>query len=295
MAMTFADSILKPDTLYSGHSSTYNIVYGAQGGFMGRIGMVANDGKAYGEWIANQPYIKRNIIPIVIQAPRFFDFMPDPQGMIAAYKSLMEAQPLTIDGLQSGITVEFDETPVGNAGEMQQEPTKVNRARTELTFTFKEKAGRPIQKFLDTYIRWGIADPDTNVPLITTLFKSIDDFNGLYTPDFFSGTMLFIEPDITHRVVVDAWLCTNMIPMSAGERTGKMDRRSPGEPLEHSIQFTSITMNTEAVLRFADIVLGNITVISKIPDLDMILPVSDIDPKVQAASNAGFNVASAKG
>lgn len=294
MALTYADSILKPDTLYSQHSSTYNVVYGAQGGYLGRVGMVANDGKSYAEWIANQPYVKRNIIPILIQAPRFFDFMPDPQGMISAYKSMMEVQPLTIEGLNSEITVEFVDTPVGNAQEIQEEPAKVNRAKSDITYTYKEKAGRAIQKFWDTYIRWGIMDPDTNVPLITTLFKSIDDFNGLYTPDFYSGTMLYIEPDITHRVVVDAWLCSNMIPKGAGNRTGKMDRRSPGESLDHSIEFTSITMNTEAVLRFADIVLQNITVINKIPDLDMILPVSDIDPKVQAANNVGFNAASSK-
>lgn len=288
MAQTFVDSILTQDKLYAAHSPTYDLTYGGQHGFMSRIGMIGADGKSYGEWISSQAYVRRNIIPIMIQAPRFFELMPGTEGLIRAYKALLEEHPKTIDGLSSGLTVDTDSHPVGGAGEQQEEPTNVTRAQSQLSFTWTEKAGRAIQKFLNMIIRYGIMDPDTKRPNVASYFTSIEEVNNMYTPDFYSATMLFIEPDITHKVVNNAWLCTNMFPKSDGENVGKRDISAAGEIPEYSIEFSCITMNNEAVHRFADIVLASLTSVNKIPDLDMILPISDIDPTV-SKQDSGFN------
>lgn len=288
MAQTFVDSILKPEELYAGNSATYDISYGGQMGHLPRIGMVGPDGRSYGEWISNQAYVRRNIIPVLIQAPRFFELMPGTEGLIRACKSLIEERALSIDGLTSTLTVEVDQHPVGGAGEEQQEPTNVTRAKSTLNFTFKEVGNRSIQKFLEFWIEYGIMDPDTKRPNVASYFNSIEDINNMYTPDFYSATILFFEPDITFKTVTDAWLCTNCFPQSAGDHIGKRDIRSAGEIPEYSIEFTCLTMHTLAVQRFAEVVLQGLTKVNKIPDLDMILPVSDIDPNVKA-QDSGFN------
>ncbi|MGE3593014.1 MAG: hypothetical protein AB7G52_11070 [Arcobacter sp.] len=282
------DSVLAKDTVYAGHGPALNLTYGGQNGFMPRIGLTGPDGKSYEEWISNHAYIKKNIIPVVIRYPKFMDFMPDKEKWIATYKALIELHPLTIDGLTSGLTVEFDEHPIGGAGEMQEELTDVKRARSTVTMTFKEKAGKAIQKFLDYVIRYGMMDPDTKKPLVTRYMENIEAVGGMYTPDYYTGTVLFIEPDTTHKVVVDAWLCSNMAPKSNGDRTGKRDIRSAGEAPELSIEWTSITMNNEAVLNMADKVLKDLTIINKVPDLDLVLPSTEVDATVKAGAT-GFN------
>lgn len=288
MATTYVDSILNAGTAYSIHSPSINLDYGAQQGYMPRIGMVGLDGKSYGEWISNHAYIRRNIIPVLLQQPKFFDLMPESDQFKSTFKALMEVHPLTIEGLQSGLTVETDEHPVGAAGEQQEEVTNVTRARSQITYTFKERAGRSINKFLNMFIRYGMMDPDTKIPNIAKYISDMEEVGNMYTPDFYTATMLFIEPDITGKVVTNAWLCTNMFPKSDGEVIGKRDIRSAAEIPEYSIEFSSITMNNEGVLKLADSILSQLTVLNNIPDLDLILPVTEIDSSV-STYNTGFN------
>ena len=287
--LVYADSILQANNVYAGSSATFDLKYGGQQGFMPNIGMMGPDGKLYGEWISNHAYVKRNIIPVLLQAPRFFDFMPDGNRFISAWKALLEKHPLTIDGLSSGLKVDSDEHPIGGAGEMQEEVTNVTRERSTPSFTFQEKAGRAIQKLLGIIIRYGMMDPDTKKPLVANYFKSNNDYRSLYTPDFYTSTMLFIEPDITHRHAQNAWLCSNMFPKSDGDNTGKMDKKAGGELLSLSIEFSAITQNTDTVHRFADAVLRSMTILNKLPDIHMTLPMNDIDSKVKAQKDSGYN------
>ena len=282
------DSILAKEKVYAGHSPAANLKYGGQMGYMPRIGMVGPDGKTYEEWISNQAYVTRNIIPVVLKTPKFFKYMGDEQAWVETYKALWELHPLTITGLSSGLTVETDEHAVGGAGEMQEEVTNVTRARSSLSTTYKEKNGKAIIKYLDYLIRYGMMDPDTKKPLVSKFIKNIDEIGGMYTADFYTGTILFIEPDVTQKQVVDAWLSTNVFPKSNGERTGKRDIKSAGESPELSIEWASITMNNEAVLKLADSILAKLTILNKLPDVDMVTPSSDIDPNVSSTS-VGFN------
>jgi len=122
-----AETILNKEDIYAGHSPALDLRYGGQNGYFAKIGNVGADGKNYEEWISNQAYIQRNIIPIVLRTPKFFNYMPDPAKWVETYKALIELHPLTITGLTSGLTVETDEHAIGGAGEMQEEITKVLR------------------------------------------------------------------------------------------------------------------------------------------------------------------------
>lgn len=269
---------------------TLNIAHGGQGGAYAHIGVIGADGKNYEEWINNHAYIRKNIIAVVLSYPKFFDFMPNGDKLKEIYKAMIEVHPVSIDGLASGLTVSTDEHPIGRAGEVQEEITGVTRAKSNPSFTLKEKAGKAFQKFLDLVIRYGYMDPDTNKPLVMKYLTAADleDVGGIYTPDFYTGTVLFIEPDTTQRVVVDSWLCTNMFFKSNGDRTGKMAIQGAGETLDLTIESSAITMCNEAVQNLAKVILKSLTVIEVIPDTGMVTPVSEIDPAILAAAT-GYN------
>lgn len=282
------DAVLEKDKLYTGTSPASNLVHGGQQGYMPKIGTIAADGKVYEEWISNTAYISNNVIPVVLRTPGFFEYMDNKKQWVETYKALIELHPLTITGLTSGLTAEFDETPVGGGGEQQETLTDVKRARSSLAMTYKEKANKAITKFFDILIRYGMMDPDTKKPLVANLIKDMDKV-GIYTPDFYTGTVLFIEPDTTQKFVVDAWLRVNMMPKSNGERTGQRNMNAAGEAKELSIDWTGITMNNENVLTLAQTTLSALSVLTKVPDTDMIVPNKDgADANVNAAKT-GFN------
>jgi hypothetical protein len=208
------------------------------------------------EWVSNQAYVRRNLICILVEAPRMFQYMPDGNKWIQSLKSLVELHARSIEGFNAGLTVELDEHPVGGAGEMQQEVIDVKRTRSEPVFAFVEKYGRPIQTFLDYWIRYGLMDPDTKYALIGTVNNAPNDILA----DWYSMTCLFIEPDPTHKKVIQSWLTTNMFPKSNGEIVGKRDLTAASEVLNLSVEFTGLTQYGIGVNQFAQKVLSNITI-----------------------------------
>jgi hypothetical protein len=283
------DGILGKDKVYAGHSPAINLAIGGQSGHFNQVGIMGADGRLYDGWVSNAAYVKRNVIPILLRSPSFFKLMPEPDKWTATLKTLMENRALAITGLTSGLTVETSEHAVGGDGNMQEEVTNVTRARSNPNYTWQEMAGKAICKFFDKYIRYGMMDPDTKKVLDAMYITDINSqMSGMYTPDWYSFSMMFIEPDITQKLVVDAWMCVNMFPKSNGDRTGGRDLRQAGETPEVSIDFAAITLNNEAVLLFADKILASLTVLNKLPDTEIKPTQSEIDSNV-SASQAGFN------
>ena len=120
-------------------------------------------------WVSNQSYTSRPLVCVMLEAPRLFTAMPNPEKWVASLKSLFELHARTIDGFNAGLKVDFDEHPVGGAGEQHQEFTNVTRERTQPKFTFVEKYGRPIQTLLEYWIRYGMMDENSKFALASTL------------------------------------------------------------------------------------------------------------------------------
>lgn len=216
------------------------------------------------EWINNQAYVRRNLVCILLEAPRFFQIMPEPQKWVQALKSLVELHAKTIDGFKAGLTVSTEEHPVGGAGEQQQEYTDVKRDRSEPVFEFTDKYGNPIQTFLYNWITYGLMDPDTKYAMVGTL--------GGRTPedmlaDWYSMSCLFFEPDPTHRKVVRSWVTTNMFPLSTGDIIGKRDLNSPSELTNLSVTFSGISQYNLGGNVFAQRILDTINITYANPNL----------------------------
>lgn len=284
--MRYTDAVITNNqSTYATTAPALNLAYGGMNGFVPRIGSIGPDGKTYQEWMSSQPYVRKNVIPILLNYPRFFDFMP-PNNMywVRTFKAIMEQHPLSIDGLNQSLTVETDSFQVGAGGAVYEEITRVTRTPSTPTFVWNEKAGEAVTRFFEWYLKTCIMNPDTQMA-DARVFMNVDDYQGIVTPDFKSFSMLFLEPDPLGKVVNRAWLIENMTPKPGTlEIIGSRDLRQANGFKEVSIEFTaldcipSIAVNTFATRLLQAMKSANIR-----PDFDSILPVTDIDPTVMAA------------
>lgn len=282
--MRVIDAVLEKNTLYSTGAPSINLEYGGQMGFMPRIGTLGPDGRSYEEWMSNQAYIRRNVIPILLTYPKFFDYMPNSQSWVRVLKAMMERHPIRIEGLNQSITIETDQHPVGGAGEMQDEYTNVNRTPSTPSFVWQELGGEPVERFWRTYVSYGMMDADTKIANVKVFMTLGQNYNGLYTPDFYTFSMLFVEPDPLGKCPNRAWLINNMFPKSMPEVVGSRDMKAAGEMKEISMEFSALGCPPNVALNtMAERLLAAMNSLKKIPAQDFVLPITDINSSVAAA------------
>lgn len=223
----------------------------------------------------NQGYIQRNLTVLAIEPPKFFQFMENPEAWYGAFKALIEKHPIKIDGFKQGLIVATTDHDVGGAGEKQQEFTNVTRERTEPVFTYIEKETRPIQRFLDIWIRFGLMDPDAKFALIGTLTDKALPDDWLF--DWYAGTVLAYETDITNRFVDKAWLSTNMYPQGTGTITGVRELTANRELLSLDIAFTATSVSGHSIVMMAQAIHDRITKTNANPQNSPAF-VQEIDP-----------------
>lgn len=186
----------------------------------------------------NSPYVRRNLIPFLVEAPPFFQYLDDPQKAVASLKAIIETHTRTIDGLTQTLSPEYAQVPYGGSGESISAATNVTRAPSNPSHGMFELQGRSITKFIEFWIRWGIADENTKVPLIVSN-GNVGAAN--YDATFAGCTILYVEPDPTMTEVVDSYLCTNMQPSDAIPHESSKDASQIGQNLDLSITFTATT------------------------------------------------------
>lgn len=260
----------------SGKAPMFDLRYGGMGGYSPNLT----------EWVSNQAYIRRNLVCLLIEAPKGFQYLPNPDFWVGALKAMVELHPKSIEGFNAGLEVDWTETDVGGGGEKMQDPTNVTRARTEPVFTLVDKYGRPMQHLLHEWITMLIMDPDTKVPGIATIGNDLRPKD--LAADMYGATMLFFEPDPSHTSVTKAWLTTNMYPKGTGDITGKRDLQSAGEQAELSITFAGVSQTGQGVRDFAQRILDTINMTNANPYLRPAF-VQEISPDVVRADKGYEN------
>lgn len=236
------------------------------------------------QWVSNQAYVRRNLGCILLEAPRFFQVMPDPDKWVQTLKSLFEVHARSIDGFNAELKVDVDEHPVGGAGEVQHEYTNVTQEPSNPSFQFVEKYGMPIQTFIRNWITYGMMDPNTKFAMVGTL--SGDRPSDLLA-DWYSCSALFFEPDPTHRTVVKSWVTTNMFPKGTGEIVGKRDLTAASEVLNLTIEFTGLSQFNLGTNYFAQQILDDINMNNSNPYLRPSF-IEGIASDVLAAAEEGY-------
>lgn len=200
---------------------------------------------------SNSPYVRRNVIAFLIEAPRFFRLHPQGDLLTAGLKAFIETHTRTIDGLNQQIQVDSGTSPFGGSGENIHVPINVTRAPSTPTHGAWELQGRAITKFVKWWITWGIGDENTKVPLITTLPSFNETIARGHDATFYGATVLYVEPDATMTQVVSAWLCTNMYPSATPPWEGSKDAGQLGQQQEVNIEFNALTDVSEGTEEFA--------------------------------------------
>lgn len=258
-----------------------NISKGGLEGHIPQIGKVV-DGTTYENYLASTPYVSQDVIAKVLTTPKFFDLIPTPEILKKIWVSLFEEHPKSITGFNSTLNVETDEIEIGGTNEFLQTPKDVKRSRTTVTLEIPEKMNKAVAKFIDMCIRYGIKDPIVKRPLASQYVKSVGEISGGWTPDYYSGSVIYIEPDVTRLAVVDAWLQVQVFFKTTGDRTGKRNLSAGGDSVSLSIETAGITMVGENVMEFAGTLLPNITNLYAIPDTDYTLPTDGVAADLKA-------------
>ena len=127
-------------------------------------GMLHGHNPEFGNYVSNTGHRPSPIIPFLWEAPRGFDFLPNPEKARSVLKQLMETQAKNITGLRTGYNVEASDRQVTHAGHMHSDPTKVTEEMSVVNYVWDERLYKPIQTFWMHYIRNLIADPVTTQP-----------------------------------------------------------------------------------------------------------------------------------
>jgi hypothetical protein len=277
--MILQNSTVQTD--FGGDVYVANLKEGGYNGLYPKTSVVGADGKSYSLLVANQPYVKRPLIPIMLDYPMGFDYLPNKDDLVATYKALIELHTQTIDGLNNTLAVETGSTPIGGAGEQWITPTNVTREQSSFNATYQEKVNKAIFKFHEWFIRMFIMDPDTKVPEITKL--SSYDNEGPYTAEMWTFSVLLIEPDLSGKYVVDAWIGENLFPQGSGESTGSKDRTAAGETVNLSINYGGHYMSNASTRQLAQEILNKIQTSQKAMD-EMPIFMNEISPDVASVS-----------
>lgn len=234
---------------------------------------------------SNTPYVRRNVVPFLIEAPRFFQFTSNPELAVRCLKALIENHTRTIDGLNQQITVETDDALYGGSGERIQVATNVTRATSSPSHGMWELQGRAITRFVKWWITYGIGDENTKVPLVVAdgQVEAAD-----YDQTFYGATILYVEPDPTFTDVVSAWLCTNMFPTATPTWEGSKDASILGQKLDITLEFTAATDVSMGTLLFARSLLQSLNVGGLNPNENP-LWLENVSADVQKATNGIAN------
>ncbi len=256
---------------------------------MARLGNTILDNKAYGErrsmpmvdlvnggqfgqqtdfpgYVSSAQYVRRNLIARVIETPRGFEDLPDPDKWREAYRALIELHPKTIEGFNSQLTVEVASTPFGGSGEEMETPSNVTRNRSVPNLTWVERYGRPISMFWDMYIMELIMDPITKIPNVMTRAAANGKPQPDMLPDYIGGTVLFFEPDPTFTKIDKAWLVTNFWPKTGAPAEARRDLTSAGDQVEFSIEFAAISQIGNGVNKLAQKMLDEMNITGANPN-----------------------------
>lgn len=233
-------------------------------------------------YVSNTGYRPQNVIALLMEAPRGFQYLPQPGQSIAVLKALIENQSHQITGLQRGLEIESAERPLGAGGHMQQDPTNVTEVQSTPTHVWHERYGAPIHAFWEWYVRNLIAEPITKQPGFMNVDGSEND--GDHLDDVYSFTTLYIEPDPLRRHVVEAWLSSNMYPTEVPGIESQKDVTGGQDIPEVSIEFASLVMRSAGVRSLAQEILDNLNYINAGP-LQRPAFVNGPHPDIAAAEN----------
>lgn len=207
---------------------------------------------------SSTPYVRQNLIAILLEAPRGFKLMPNPDLWHSSLKAIIEEQSKSITGLNSTLKIENVEHAVGGAGEQIAAVSNVTREQSRPAHSINEKYNMPVATFINSWILELMMDPETKYPNIITRGDRRAQLTD-HLADFYGATVLYFEPDPIFRHVIKAWLCYFVRPSDEGvQMEGSRDLTSGKEELTVDLTMTATTQVGAGVNRLAQKILDSL-------------------------------------
>ncbi len=261
--------LLPQDHILSSGARAIDLTIGGQNGAMSNP---AN-------WNSAAYYTRQKLHQVLIQAPRALQFLPDGENLKKQLKAAIETHPRSISGLNKSLTVETNDTIIGNDGQVFAVPVNVNREPSAPNLVWDEMQGKPITGLFRRIIVDLIMDPQTNKPGILKYQSYTDAGRPELLPADYTMVVLFIEPNNSMTGVVDAYLCANMFPLGITDEATK-EMGGANEQLEVAVDFAAWTQIGDMVDQMAKAYLDSITVTGYAPSA--LAPfVADIEPTLR--------------
>lgn len=234
-----------------GHS--FNTQQGAQLGIANRP--VAMDG--------GTPLPLNCALVFVLQMPRMWDRFPVTQQQ---YKSMIEMNASSIDGIDLNYQMEFGDVENGHDGQMASMPLMTKRSPVTPSVTLNDTGGN---MFWNMNYMWmkHMAHPDTCASLLSALYG---DAMEAWVWSTFSMTWLVVQPDpsgLPNRIV-DAAVITNMIPQETGN-LGMKRAIGQAEIAKRTVSYKGVITHSESTRELGRLTM-QATQIHK-PNLDLAL------------------------
>lgn len=187
--------------------------------------------------VNSTPHTSSPLICRVLASPRGFNKLPaHREAWHQSWKALFELHAKTITGLNKTLQPNWGDTPFGGSGETLEVPTGMTRSKSSVTFSFTEKYGLPITRMVEAYHRMFLYDEDTMHPGIAMVAKEEDALDGLM--DFYTWTMIFIEPARYLEQANRTWIINNMGIKTSATQESKRDKGSDNELVEFDLEMT---------------------------------------------------------
>lgn len=271
-----------PDSL----NPQVNLAVGGWDGLNPGYGTLGEDGNVYSMLIANQPYVKRPAIFVMLTYPMAFGFYPNKTDLIATLKNLTEKRATVIEGLNNQINLELGEVAISGTNESYKVILDSKKEASSISFTWNEKDGKPIYRFHEWYLNDICMHHNSKIPEVTKLASYSN--TKTYGADMYTFSGMVIEPDVSNRYVVDAYLGENLFPASTGESTTSKNRGEAGTTVDVTIEYGGYWESSKATRKFAQQLLNVLVSTSSRYDNEALF-VNKIDANVSAAK-AGLNL-----
>lgn len=270
-AKRLADTFITERAYKNGQSApVMNLAHGNQFGYMPH----------YGEMVSTTPFVRQNMIPVLMTIPKGFDDLPNKDDNVNALKALMEQRALSITGINDNLTVGTDTSPFGPT-EVVEVPTGVSRDQLNPSYSWQEVEGRAISNFWYNYILMLIENPDIRAPGAIATAQGSTRTDRLM--DYYSFTMLYIEPNINMNRAVNALLIGNMFPKSTGNREMGFDKTASHQISTVDVDFSGLTQRGYGVKDLAQNILDRMNYIGADPRAQKAFTEKLVDADVDAS------------
>lgn len=213
-------------------------------------------------WTSAAYYMRPHLIPVLMQAPLGFKYLPDGEGMTRRLKALVETKARSITGLNATLTATYEEIMINKGGEVHQTLSKMDRERSNPNFTWNEYRGMPIHKDFSRWMLDLLENPTLGHPGVIKYQAYQEAGEPELLDHLTSMIVLFIQPNHQLTGVDYAYLCANMKPQNLPLESA-FEFGTARTAVEYSIDFTAITLRSDEVDAVLDLAMAYMESLNK--------------------------------